>query len=78
MTPTNDRLLRFTIVRLKTTRTKSYGSRKMTLSMSWKLMTTAQNNWRLLRGYRLLADVIRGVKFKDGVRVGKDQLQEVA
>ena len=68
----------FATVRLRTTRTKSCGSRTTTLSMTWKLMTTAQNNWRRLRGYRLLADVIRGIKFKDGERVEKDQLQETA
>jgi len=68
----------FATVRLRTTRTKSCGSRKTTLSMAWKLMTTAQNKWRRLRGYRLLADVIRGVKFKDGERVEMDQLQGTA
>ena len=68
----------FATVRLRTTRTKSCGSRKTTLSMAWKLMITAQNKWRRLRGYRLLADVIRGVKFKDGEEVKLDQLQETA
>ena len=68
----------FATVRLRTTRTKNCGSRKTTLAMAWKLMTTAQNNWRRLRGYRLLADVIRGVKFKDGERVEVDQLQGAA
>lgn len=68
----------FATVRLRTTRTKSCGSRKTTLAMAWKLMTTAQNKWRRLRGYRLLADVIRGVKFKDGERVEMDQLQGTA
>jgi len=68
----------FATVRLRTTRTKNCGSRKTTLAMAWKLMTTAQNNWRRLRGYRLLADVIRGVEFKDGERVETDQLQGAA
>jgi len=68
----------FATVRLRTTRTKSCGSRKTTLSMAWKLMITAQNKWRRLRGYRLLADVIRGVEFKDGEEVKLDQLQETA
>jgi transposase-like protein len=68
----------FATVRLRTTRTKNCGSRKTTLAMAWKLMTTAQNNWRRLRGYRLLADVIRGVEFKDGERVEMDQLQGAA
>ncbi len=46
--------------------------------MTWKLMTTAQNKWQRLRGYRLLADVVSGVKFKYGERVEKDQLQEIS
>lgn len=68
----------FATVRLRTTRTKNCGSRKTTLAMAWKLMTTAQIKWRRLRGYRLLADVIKGVKFKDGERVEVDQLQGAA
>ena len=59
----------FASVRLRTTKTKSCGSRKTTLAMTYKLMTTAQNKWRRLRGYRLLADVVQGIKFKDDERV---------
>jgi transposase-like protein len=65
----------FATVRLRTTKTKNCGSRKTTLSMAWKLMTTAQNKWQRLRGYNLLADVVEGVKFKDGERVETDQIQ---
>jgi len=63
----------FATVRLRTTKTKNCGSRKTTLAMAWKLMTTAQKKWRRLRGYKLLADVVEGVKFKDGERVETDQ-----
>ncbi|MFT7389575.1 MAG: putative transposase [Candidatus Endobugula sp.] len=31
------------------------------------LMETAQKRWHRLRGYNLLADVIAGVKFSDGI-----------
>lgn len=65
----------FATVRLRTTRTKSCGSRKTTLAMAFKLMMTAQKRWRRLRGYKLLADVIEGVKFKDGERIERDQQQ---
>jgi len=65
----------FASVRLRTTKSKSCGSRKTTLAMTYKLMTTAENKWRRLRGYRLLADVIQGVTFKDGERVAIDQQQ---
>lgn len=59
----------FATVRHRGKRTKNCGSRETTLSMTFKLIETAQKRWRKLRGYRLLADVIRGVKFKDGERV---------
>ena len=68
----------FATVRLRTTRTKNCGSRKTTLAMAYKLMTTAQTKWRRLRGYKLLADVVKGVKFKDGERVEPDQQQGAA
>ena len=68
----------FATARLRTTKTKNCGSRKTTLAMSWKLMTNAQKKWRRLRGYKLLADVVEGVKFKDGERIEPDQLQGTA
>ena len=67
----------FATVRLRTVKTKNCGSRKTTLTMAWKLMATAQSKWRRLRGYKLLADVISGVKFQDGERVDTDQTQGV-
>ena len=54
---------------LRTTKTKNRGNRMTTLAMAWKLMETAQSKWRRLRSYKLLADVVEGVKFKDGERV---------
>lgn len=59
----------FATVRLRTTKTKSCGSRTTTLAMAFKLMQSAQKRWQRLRGYNLLADVIEGVTFKDGVKV---------
>ena len=65
----------FATVRLRTDKVKNCGSRKTTLTMAWKLMTTAQQRWQRLRGHKLLADVIEGVQFKDGKLVEKDQEQ---
>ena len=62
----------FATVRLRTTRTKNCGSRITTLAMAFKLMQTAQKRWQRLRGYQLLADVVSGVQFKDGIRVEQD------
>lgn len=68
----------FATVRLRTTKTKNCGSRNTTLAMAWKLMENAQKRWRRLRGYKLLADVVQGVKFKDGERVNMDLSQGTA
>ena len=62
----------FATVRLRTTKTKSCGSRTTTLAMAFKLMQSAQKKWQRLRGYKLLAEVIEGVTFKDGIRVEQD------
>ena len=68
----------FATVRLRTDKVKNCGSRKTTLTMAWQLMTTAQQRWRRLQGYKLLADVIEGVVFKDGERVEKEGQQQAA
>ena len=63
----------FASVRLRTTKTKNCGSRKTTLAMAFKLMQSAQKRWHRLRGYKLLADVIEGTKFKDGVIIKQEK-----
>ncbi|MCK6446163.1 MAG: IS256 family transposase, partial [Planctomycetes bacterium] len=59
----------FATVRLRTTRTKGCGSRLATLTMVFKLAQVAQRSWRKLNGTDQLADIIRGVRFKDGIKV---------
>ena len=68
----------FATVRLRTNKMKNCGSRKTTLTMTFKLIETAQKKWNRLKGYKLLADVIRGVKFTDGMREVEDLEQSVA
>jgi transposase-like protein len=58
----------FATVRLRTKRTKGSGSRVACLTMVFKLTMCAEKTWRALNGSPLLADVIRGVQFIDGVR----------
>ena len=58
----------FSTVRLRTRKTKGAGSRLAFLTMVFKLALTAQKKWRTLNGSQLIADVIRGVPFIDGVR----------
>ena len=65
----------FATVRLRTHKVKSCGSRKTTLMMVFKLAQTAEKKWHRLKGFKLLADVLRGVKFKDGEKIDQDQIE---
>jgi len=58
----------FATVRLRTNKTKGSGSRIACLTMVYKLAVSAQKRWRALNGATLLADVVQGVMFEDGVR----------
>ena len=58
----------FATVRLRTNKTKGSGSRIACLTMVYKLAVSAQKRWRALNGATLLADVVQGVTFEDGVR----------
>jgi transposase-like protein len=64
----------FATVRLRTAKTRGCVARHTILSMVYQLGQSAQKRWRKLRGFRLLAEVIRGVQFKDGERI--DQVEE--
>ncbi|WP_150140335.1 hypothetical protein [Candidatus Enterovibrio escicola] len=57
----------FATVRLKTNKTKNCGSQKTTLAIACKLMRTTEVNSRRLRGFKLLSDIIKGVKFREGI-----------
>ncbi len=59
----------FATVRLRTAKTRGCVARHTILSMVYKLGQSAQKRWRRLRGFKLLAEVIRGVQFKDGERI---------
>lgn len=58
----------FATVRHRQRRTKGNGSRNACLAMVFKLTQAAEKKWRLLNGSQLIADVIQGVRFIDGVR----------
>ena len=58
----------FATVRLRHRKTKGSGSRVACLAMVFKLMESASKKWRALNGSTLLADVIAGSQFADGVK----------
>lgn len=57
----------FATVRLRTKRTKGCGSRIATLAMVFKLAESAEQRWSRLRGYQKISDVLKGVRFEDGL-----------
>jgi len=57
----------FATVRHRHRQTKGCGSRLATLTMVFKLSKEAERHWRKLNGSELLAEVVIGVKFIDGV-----------
>lgn len=58
----------FATVRLRTRRTKGCGSRAACLTMVFKLAQCAERHWRRLNGTELMAEVIEGIKFVDGIK----------
>jgi putative transposase len=63
----------FATVKLRTRVTKGAGSKVAALTMAYKLLDAAQERWRRLNGHELVADVLDGVEFKDGVKVTDDE-----
>jgi transposase-like protein len=64
----------FATVRLRTTKTRGCVSRAGLLAMVFKLVKTAEQNWRVLKGHALLAQVVQGLKFKDGLQEGTQRI----
>lgn len=59
----------FATIRHRTKRSKGCLSRNSMLHMMFKLGQCAQKRWHRIRGFDHLANVIKGVKFKDGIEV---------
>ncbi len=56
----------FATVRLRTDKTKGCLSRQTALAMVFKLAKSAERHWSRLDGSQRLAQVIEGVRFRDG------------
>jgi len=63
----------FATVKLRTRVTKGAGSKKAALAMAYKLLDAAQERWRRFNGHELVADVLAGTKYKDGIQVTDDE-----
>lgn len=65
----------FATVRLRTAKTRGCVSRTGILAMVFKLTKSAEQGWRKLKGATLLGQVIKGVRFKDGLQ---EEAQRIA
>ena len=68
----------FATVRLRTVKSRGCGSRASILSTVFKLAQSAEQRWQKLRGAEMIAKVITGVQFKNGVEVPKKDRQKIA
>jgi putative transposase len=68
----------FATVRLRTDKTKGCLSRDTALAMVFKLAKSAERHWRRLNGPDRLAEIIRGVRFRDGEPVPDTEDQAAA
>lgn len=59
----------FATIRHRTSRTKNCVSRNTLLGLVFQLTLTAQKSWRKLRGFNRLPDVVKGIRFQDGIAV---------
>ena len=59
----------FATVRLRPTKTNGCLSRMTALTMVFKLCQSASKKWRRRDGSHQIADIIQGVKFKDGEKL---------
>jgi len=58
----------FSTVRLRTTKTRNCVSRESIFAMVFKLVQGAEKRWKRLHGFALMADIIEGVEFKNGIK----------
>jgi putative transposase len=68
----------FATARLRTAKTKGCLSRQTALAMVFKLAQSAERHWRRLDGSERLAQVIEGVRFRDGEPVQANEEQAAA
>ena len=57
----------FATIRLRQRKTKGNGTAKASVTMMFKLAQSASKKWRKLRGHHHIPELIRGVRFVDGI-----------
>lgn len=57
----------FATIRRRTNQTNGHASREAALAMMFAMAEMAQKNWRKIKGFRHLANILRGIRYHDGV-----------
>lgn len=68
----------FAAVRLRTDAAKRFKKVENATALIWRLLTVAEMRFRKIDAPQLAADVYRGVKFEDGVKVSKSMRRAAA
>jgi transposase-like protein len=68
----------FATVKLRTKVTKGAGSKETASAMAFKLLTECQKKWRRLRGHEEIKNVLKGLEYKDGIMIPRENHHEAA
>jgi putative transposase len=68
----------FATVKLRTKVTKGAGSKEAAAVMAFKLLIECQKKWRKLRGQAEFTNLSKGLEYKDGVMITREEHHEAA
>lgn len=68
----------FATVKLRTKVTKGAGSKDAATVMAFKLLQECQKKWRKLRGHEEIKNLLKGLAYKDGIMIPREEHHETA
>jgi transposase-like protein len=68
----------FATVKLRTKVTKGAGSKEAATVMAFKLLQECQKKWRKLRGHEEIKNLLKGLAYKDGIMIPREEHHETA
>lgn len=68
----------FATVKLRTKVTKGAGSKETAAVMTFKLLEECQKKWRRLRGHEEIKNLLKGLEYKDGIVIPRENHHEAA
>lgn len=68
----------FATVKLRTKVTKGAGSKDAATVMAFKLLQECQKKWRKLRGHEEIKNLLKGLAYKDGIMIPREEHHEIA